>query len=152
MENNYQSINCTVWIDKCTSEKYFLSVIHTYGKQVLMYANIRRYGNKYLHWVSYINCIMYVYRIYQECLYVDFASGTSTRPFLCYINVFMGWRTASPQNITSYSRSLYFEMLFDSDVMGIYLLKFRELSISLYKIKIILLSVQIDIIFHPGKE
>lgn len=49
-----------------------------------MYANIRRYGSKYLRWVSYINCIMHVYRIYQErCLYEDFvALGASARPFL----------------------------------------------------------------------
>lgn len=46
-----------------------------------MYANIRGYGSKYLRWVSYINCIMHVYRIYQASrLYADFvASGAAAR-------------------------------------------------------------------------
>jgi len=63
---------------KRMSGRYFLSVIH--GRQALIYANIWGYGSKYLRWVSYVNCIMHVYHIYQErCLYVDFvASGSSS--------------------------------------------------------------------------
>lgn len=64
-----------------------------FTRRALMYANIRGYGSKYLRWVSYINCIMHVCRIYQASrLYADFvAPGTALALFSLYRVVASRW-------------------------------------------------------------